>query len=133
MLELVIVLVVLAAVAFIAVPRIDLGGLRVVPLAESVAAEIRYTQSLAMTRSEPHTFTVGGGGYAISQGGSPVPLSSGESAGSYDSSLNVSAATITFEPRFGRPGSGAAISVSGGDGAVTVYVEQETGYVYIEE
>ena len=130
--ELVVVLVILGALAFIAIPRIDVGGLRVVPLAESIAAELRYTQSLAMTRSESYTFSVGGGSYSISGTSGGVPLSNGQGAANYDDDLSVTTTTVTFSPRFGRPNGGATITVSGGDDSATVVVEQETGYVYVQ-
>lgn len=131
--ELVIVLVLVGALAFIAIPRLNLTSVQLTPLAESVAAELRYTQSLAMTRSQPHTFSIGSGSYSISQGGSGVALSSGEAARSYDPDVSVASTTVTFSPRFGQPDGGATITISGGGESVAVIVEQETGYVYVQE
>lgn len=130
--ELIIVLVIVGVLAFVAIPRLDLPSLKVMPVAEQVAAEIRYAQNLAMTRSQAHSFTVGGGSYSISNAGGGVPLSNGEAAGSYED-VAVDAATVTFSPRFGRPDSGATIDVSAGSSMATVVVEGETGYVYIVE
>lgn len=130
--ELLIVLVIVGVLAFIAIPRLDLPSLKVVPVAEQMAAEVRYAQSLAMTRSVAHSFTVGGGSYSISSAGGSVPLSNGEAAGSYDD-VTVDAVTVTFSPRFGRPDGGSSIDVSAGSSVVTIVVEGETGYVYIVE
>lgn len=133
MIELVIVMVLVSALAFFAIPRLNSTGLKVVPVAEQMAAEIRYTQNLAFTRSEAHEFTidVGSESYAISSNGSPVGLSSGENSGSF-AGLSVSGPTsISFEPRFGRPASGGSISLSGGGTTATIQIEGETGYVYV--
>lgn len=133
MIELVIVMVLVSALAFFAIPRLGTNALKVVPVAEQMAAEIRYAQNLAFTRSEPHQFTINAGSetYSISSNGSPVGLSNGENSGSF-AGLSVSGPTsISFEPRFGRPDSGGAISVSGGGATATIEIEGETGYVYV--
>lgn len=130
--ELVIIIVLIGVLAFVAIPRLNTDSLRVIPVAEQIAGEIRYAQNLAMTRSQAHTFSIGGGGYEITRNGTTVPLSNGESAGSYGN-LDVSAVSITFSPRFGEPDNSASISVSGGGNTVSVVVEGETGYVRIIE
>jgi MSHA pilin protein MshC len=130
--ELLIVLVLVGVLAFIAIPRLNVPSLKVAPVAEQVAAEIRYAQNLAMTRSVAHSFMVGGGSYSISNAGGSVPLSNGEAAGSYDD-VTVDAVTVTFSPRFGRPDGGSSIAVSAGSSVATIVVEGETGYVYIVE
>lgn len=130
--ELAIVLVILGALAFVAIPRLNLGSMQVVPVAERIASELRYTQNLALTRADNHTFSVGGGSFSISGPGGSVPLSSGETAGSYDD-VTVDSAAVTFTPRFGQPDAGAVIGVSGDGASVSVIVEGETGYVYIQE
>ncbi|WP_164230418.1 prepilin-type N-terminal cleavage/methylation domain-containing protein [Wenzhouxiangella sp. XN201] len=130
--ELLIVLVIVGVLAFIAIPRLDIPSLKVAPVAEQIAAEIRYAQNLAMTRSAAHSFTVGGGSYSISNAGGGVPLSNGEGAGSYED-VTVDAVTVTFSPRFGRPDGGSSIAVSAGSSVATIVVEGETGYVYIVE
>lgn len=131
MIELVIVMILVAVLAFVAIPRLNTDSLKVVPVAEQIAGEIRYAQNLAMTRSDSHTFSVGGGSYSISNSDGPVSLSNGEAAGSY-TDVNVDSATITFSPRFGQPDGGASINVTGGGSTVTIEVEGETGYVRID-
>lgn len=132
MIELIVVMIILVALAFVVIPRLDLPSLKVMPVAEQIASEIRYAQNLALTRSQSHTFTVGGGSFSISNDDGGVPLSNGESSGSY-SDVGVDAETILFSPRFGQPDGGASIEVSAGSTFVTVVVEGETGYVYIVE
>lgn len=132
MIELVVVMVIVAALAFVAIPRLDQSSMKIAPVAEQIAAEIRYAQSLALTRGEPHTFTVGGGGFSISSGGSAVSLSNGDASGSY-TDVVVDSASVTFSSRFGQPDAGAVISVSGGSSSVSVIVEGETGYVRVQQ
>jgi MSHA pilin protein MshC len=132
MVELVVVLVLVGILAAFAAPRLNNPALKVVPVAEEIAAEIRYAQGLAMTRSQSHTFSVGGGEFSISNASGAVALSSGRSLGSY-SNVTATPATITFSPRFGQPGSRANITVSGGGSSATVVVEPGTGYVRIDE
>lgn len=131
MIELVIVMVLVGVLAFIAIPRLNTVSLQVTPVAEQIAAEIRYAQSLAMTRSEAHTFSVGGGTFSISNGSGSVPLSNGDSVGTY-ADVTADAATITFSPRFGQPDAGASIDVSGGGSTITILVEGETGYARVQ-
>lgn len=105
MVELVIVMVLVGILAAYALPRLNTGALQVMPVAEQIAAEIRYTQNLAMTRSQEHTFEIIGNTISI-QGG--VPLSDGQTGG-------------------------GSVSVTGGGSSATVQVSGETGYVQIAE
>lgn len=133
MIELVIVMVLISVLAIVAIPRLDSDGLRVAPLAERMAAEIRYAQNLAFTRSESHTFVINtsAGSYSILRGGTPVALSSGEASGSLDGASVSGLASVTFEPRFGRPYAGGSIDISAGGGNATITIEGETGYVQV--
>ena len=129
MIELVIVLVLVGVLAAYALPRLNTSSLQVMPVAEQIAAEIRYTQNLAMSRSESYTFGVDGN--TISINGGAVPLSNGQSSVTF-SGVSVSNDSISFTPRFGQPSGGASISVDGGGSSVTVQVTGETGYVRID-
>lgn len=132
--ELVLVLLLVAVLAAVALPRLNTEALQVLPVAEQMAAEIRYTQSLAMSRSESHAFRIDGDTFFItSTSGSQIALSDGQSAGSLRG-LSVSGpVAISFAPRFGRPDTGGNIVVSGSGGSVTISVDGETGYVQIIE
>ena len=130
MIELVIVLVLVGILAAYALPRLNTVALQVTPVAEQIAAEIRYAQNLAMTRSEAHTFQVNGNTITIASSAGAVALSNGQGSVTF-SGVSVSPASITFSPRFGQPDGGASISVDGGGSSVAVLVTGETGYVRI--
>lgn len=130
MVELVVVMVILAALAFVAIPRLNLPSLKIVPVAEQIAAEIRYAQNLAMTRANSYTFDLNGN--TISINGPGAALSTGNGSKTFDG-VTINGSDITFNPRFGRPDAGGAITVSGGSSSVSVIVEGETGYVYIQQ
>ena len=128
MIELVVVLVLVAILAAYALPRLNTSALQVMPVAEQIAAEIRYTQNLAMARSEAHTFEVDGNMIRIN--GGAVPLSNGQASVTF-SGVSVANADITFNPRFGET-PGGSISVTGGGSSVIVAVSEETGYVTVQ-
>lgn len=129
MIELVVVMVLVAVLAFVAIPRLNVGSLQVVPVAEQIAAEIRYAQSLAMTRSETFTFTLSAGTYSIfGEDSGLVNLSDGRSSGSVGDA-SATPASIDFNPRFGKPTGTGSITVSGGGSSVIISIDSETGYV----
>jgi MSHA pilin protein MshC len=128
MIELVIVMVLVGILAAYALPRLNTASLQVMPVAEQIAAEIRYTQNLAMSRSEAHTFEVSGNTITIN--GGAVALSNGQGSVTF-SGVSVSPASVTFSPRFGQPSGGASINVDGGGSSVSVQVAGETGYVTV--
>lgn len=130
MIELIVVMIILGALAFVVIPRLDLPSLKVMPAAEQIAAEIRYAQNLALTRAEPYTFEVSGNTISIS--GPGATLSNGDVSKSFDD-VNISGSDITFAPRFGQPSGAASINLEAGSTTATVVVEGETGYVFIQE
>ncbi|WP_376695505.1 pilus assembly FimT family protein [Wenzhouxiangella sp. EGI_FJ10305] len=137
MIELIVVLIILGALAFVAIPRLNLGSLKVMPVAEQIAAEIRYTQSLALTRAEPYTFELAGNTISISSISGPgATLSTGDVSKTFDG-VTIGGSSITFTSRFGAPEApvaNPAITVAAGSGnAVDIVVEGETGYVNIVE
>ena len=128
--ELVIVLVLVGVLAAYALPRINPSALQVTPVAEQIAAEIRYAQNLAMSRSQSHTFNVNGNTMTISNEEGAVALSNGQASVSF-SGVSVGDGNVTFSPRFGQPSGGASINVDGGGSSVAVQVSGETGYVRV--
>jgi len=134
MIELVIVMVLVAVLAFVAIPRLNTGSLTVMPVAEQIAAEIRYAQNLALTRAATHSFIVSGNTVSIS-GSTGATLSTGESLKAFDDVTLGGDSPIAFDPRFGKPTpeGGATITVSGGGNSVNVVISGETGYVQIVE
>lgn len=132
MVELVVVLVILGVLAFVAIPRLNLQSLQVVPVAERIAAEMRYAQNLALSRSESHSFYIdnGSGTFGITNGGG-VLLSDGSSTGSLEGASASGLTNVTFAPRFGTPDSGGSVTLSSGGSSVVIEIESETGYVRV--
>lgn len=137
LLELVIILVLVGLLSVVALPVFLNEGLRVVPAAEQIAGEIRYAQSLAMTHGDSYSFNVSGDTYSITKGaGGGVPLSNGESSGSFDGlSLSIDgggSGSVTFSSLFGKADSAHTVQVSGGGRSVAVSVSADTGYVRVQ-
>jgi type II secretion system protein H len=80
--ELVVVMIIVAVLAFVALPRTNNDATMLAAEAERLAAEIRYAQSLAMTRGQPHWIAFSGGnGYQFFQSGAvAVPHPAGEAS-----------------------------------------------------
>ena len=133
MIELVIVLVLVAVLAAYALPRLNANALQVMPVAEQIAAEIRYAQNLAMTRSKAHAFVATGNTISIrDEDNNTVALSNGQGSVTF-SGVSVGEANITFASRLGQPSGDPSITVQGGGSSVQVQVSGETGYVRIVE
>lgn len=128
--ELIVVLIILGVLAFVAIPRLNTGSLKVVPIAEEIAAEMRYAQNLALTRARAHSFERSGNTISIN-GSAGATLSTGESSRAFDNVSLSGDTSIQFDPRFGKT-DGGSVTVSGGGSSATVVVEGETGYVYIQ-
>lgn len=72
--ELAVILVLAAILAFVAVPRyLDRGAISVSAVAEQVASDIRYTQSLAMTSGQRNRINLAAASYQITSSAG-VPL-----------------------------------------------------------
>lgn len=138
--ELIVVMLVLAVLAAVAVPRF-LGGSAYHDLgfAEETRGILRYAQraALAMQRTVCVAFTArtvtltyaAGYGSAVCDTGMPGP--SGEAgpyqiAGRGSASFSPLPAAFSYDLQ-GRPSLGQAIAVSGG---AIIRVEPDTGYVY---
>ena len=81
--ELVVILVLVAILAFAVIPRYqDKGAINVSALAEQLASDIRYTQSLAMTSGQRNRINLAAASYQIttSSGGPVVHPATGSTA-----------------------------------------------------
>lgn len=135
--ELIIILVLVGLLSIVAIPMFLNEDLRVTPAADQIAGEIRYAQSLAMTRGESHSFDVSGDSFSISsESGGAVPLSNGDAAGSFDGlSLTIDgggSGSVTFSSLFGEADGAHTIQVSGGGSSASVSVAGDTGYVNVQ-
>lgn len=132
LIELVTLMVLVAVLSFVALPPLLTDELRAAPAADHIAAELRYAQSLAMTRGENHTFEISGNTFRIrDENGAIVPLSDGAPSGDVGA-LSLSGSSITFSSLFGQPGGSGSITVSGGGTSFTVTVAANTGYVRVQ-
>lgn len=137
--ELVVIIVLVSILSIVAIPRLLSDDISVTPVADHMAAEIRYAQALAMTHGEAHQFRVGGGTFRITRdpggcagGGANVPLSDGESSGSTRGLAVSGSSCVSFSSLFGRPDGSHSIQVSSGGSAATIQVTSETGYVQVQ-
>src|SRR3989344_9560466 len=71
--ELVAIIILVALLAFTAIPRLPGPSLGVDSQAEQLAAEIRYTQSLSMTRGDRFLVNLTAAGYQITDSGGLNP------------------------------------------------------------
>lgn len=138
--ELIVVIVLLGALSLIVIPRLNVDSLQATPVAEQIAAEMRYAQSLAFTRSQPHVIEFHDGSMTLRReeglelGAGPSRFSDGSDRVLFRG-LSVNAPDeVDFSSRFGRPGStgNIQITVGGGGNVATITVFEETGYVSVD-
>ena len=145
-LELVLVLVIVGVLAVFAAPRVfSTQSITLPAAAAQLAASIRYTQSLAMSRGQRYRINFTAGGYQITDmGGAPIvqPLTAGTAA------ISVAPATLGgFNPpltgdyvAFDTKGvpyvsattvlaGTATITLTAGTEAASVSIAAETGHV----
>jgi prepilin-type N-terminal cleavage/methylation domain-containing protein len=146
LLELVIVLAIVGVLAVFVVPRITATqGITLSAAAAQLAASIRYTQSLAMSRGQRYRINFVANAYQITDmGGAPIvqPMTASTAA------IPVSPATLSgFDPPLtggyvafdgkGAPyidattplPSAATITITSGSDAASVVITPETGHV----
>ena len=147
--ELAVIIILVALLAFTAMPRLPGPSLDVDSQAEQLAAEIRYTQSLSMTRGDRYRVNLTAAGYQITDSGglnpevhpgtsstNPVALD-GVSLGGYNPPLTSS--YVAFDGR-GIPyvdasttlSANATITLTGGGATRTIVISPETGRVALQ-
>lgn len=149
MVELVAIIVLVALLAFTALPRLPGPDLDVNSQAEQLAADIRYTQSLAMTRGDRYRINLTAAGYQITDSaglnpevhpgtGSTGPVAlDGVSLSGYNPPLVNN--YVTFDGR-GIPyvaaaatlSTDAAITLTAGIATRKVVISPETGRVVLQ-
>lgn len=147
--ELVVMLVLAALLAFAAIPRHqDRGAISVSALAEQLASDIRYTQSLAMTSGQRNRINLAAASYQITtSAGVPVVHPATGSAAAIplsDVSLTLSGLAngyIAFDGKgipytdvvAGTPlGASATITLSSAGKTRQVVVSPQTGRVIVQ-
>jgi type II secretory pathway pseudopilin PulG len=148
--ELVAIIVLVALLAFTAMPRLPGPSLDVDSQAEQLAAEIRYTQSLSMTRGDRYRINLTSASYQITDSGGVNPevhpgtsstnpvLLDGVALSGYNPPLTNN--YVAFDGR-GMPytdvtgtalSANATITLNGGGATRTVVISPETGRVVLQ-
>lgn len=149
MVELVAIIVLVGLLAFTAIPRLPGPSLDVDSQAEQLAAEIRYTQSLSMTRGDRYRINLTSAGYQITDSGGVNPevhpgtsstnpaLLDGVALSGYNPPLTNN--YVAFDGR-GIPyvdasttlSANATIMLTGGGATRTLVISPETGRVVLQ-
>jgi prepilin-type N-terminal cleavage/methylation domain-containing protein len=145
LIELVVVMVVLAIIA--AAAAIHLGGSngRLGPQADQLASDLRYVQSLSMTRNARHCIAFTAVNYSITNNNCTTPVALLTATNPVQLASGISLVTtnnlLTFNT-LGRPFTDAAattalaaeavITLSAGSDSLTVRVTPETGRVRVQ-
>lgn len=147
--ELVVIILLLGILAFTAVPRfLDQGAIDVGVMAEQLANDIRYAQSLSMTRGARHCIELDTGNaryrlrtgsgcatavtHPVTGNGNYISLSTVSMA-----AANISGSYIEFDGRgepftFVAPTNDAVITLSAGSRSRQVRVSPKTGRVAVQ-
>ena len=145
--ELVVVILLLAILAFTAIPRNPGKSINLPGQAHQLAADIRYVQSLSMTRGQRYCFNLTGTGYRFTTAASTCTTAVAHSTGSTSvitldgvslSWTNLPNAYVIFSGE-GVPytaaaaslGSDAVITLAGDGGPKTVTISPVTGRVVV--
>ena len=143
LIELVSVMVILAAISALAAPRFVHHDATVPAQADQLGRIIRHAQALAMSQSRPLTVDVQSAtSYAITDGATPTPSTIRDPSGqlqafSLQNGVTLSGADLEFDS-LGRPISGSNLvttiqnwTLSGSSNAATVNVQAVTGFVSV--
>lgn len=131
LIEIAAVLVIIAILSTLAVKHMGEGGMSVYGEADRLAADLRYAQSLAMTRAQTVTVTVTVSGWGLEDG---LRFADGETNRTIrDSKVSIVAGTeVEFQYPDGKVASDQTITLQRGSHSVDVKVYGETGYVEIQ-
>jgi MSHA pilin protein MshC len=151
LIELVIIIVLLAIIAAVAIPRMgDVTSMKAAATAEKLKSDIRYAQELAMTQNRSYRVYLNSGpapnpGYAVvydtsggawtsfgyaqdptGKGNLSVTLNSGDYTGV---TASLSAGSYIAFNSLGRPTTGGGTTITVSPGGYTMTVSAETGAV----
>jgi prepilin-type N-terminal cleavage/methylation domain-containing protein len=145
LIELVVVMVVLAIIAATAAMRLGGSNGRLGPQADQLVSDIRYVQSLSMTRNARHCIAFTAVNYTITNSNCTTPIALLTAANPVVLASGVTLATtnnlLTFNT-LGRPFTDAAattalaaeavLTLTAGSDSLTVRVTPETGRVRVQ-
>ena len=143
LIELVSVMVILAAISALAAPRFVHHDATVPAQADQLGRIIRHAQALAMSQGRPLTVDVQSAtSYVITDGATPTPSTIRDPSGqlqafSLQNGVTLSGADLEFDS-LGRPISGSNLvtntlnwTLNGGSNTATVSVQAVTGFVSV--
>ena len=143
LIELVSVMVILAAISALAAPRFVHHDATVPAQADQLGRIIRHAQALAMSQGRPLTVDVQSAtSYVITDGATPTPSTIRDPSGqlqtfSLQNGVTLSGADLEFDS-LGRPISGSNLvttsqnwTLYGGSNTATVSVQAVTGFVTV--
>ena len=143
LIELVSVIVILAAISALAAPRFVHHDATVPAQADQLGQIIRHAQTLAMSQGRPLTVDIqSASSYAITDGATPTPSTIRDASGqlqafSLQNCVTLAGADLEFDS-LGRPISGSNLvtttlnwTLSGGSNIATVSVQAVTGFVSV--
>ncbi|MCF8113646.1 MAG: GspH/FimT family pseudopilin [Desulfotignum sp.] len=130
-LEVIAVLVIIAVVSTLAIKQ--MGGIWISAYsdADRLVSDLRYAQSLSMTRAQDVTVTITSSGWNLSGG---LRFADGETARQTGQGVTFpsgSRISLTFEEPKGKVDSDKTITLERGSNSITVKVYGGTGYVEI--
>jgi MSHA pilin protein MshC len=129
LIEIAAVLVIIAILSVLAVKRMGGTGISAYGDADQLVADLRYAQSLAMTRAQDVTVTVTGNGWSLGGG---LRFADGETNRTRPEVSFPADTTVVFRNPDGKVDSDQTITLQRGTGSLVVKVYGETGYVEIE-
>jgi type II secretion system protein H len=130
LIEIAAVLVIIAILSTLAVKRMGGSGISAYGDADRLVADLRYAQSLAMTRAQDVTVTITGSGWNLSGG---LRFADSETSRTTRQGVSFSASTsVIFRSPYGKVDSDQTITLLRGSDSIVVKVYGETGYVEIE-
>jgi len=130
LIEIAAVLVIIAILSTLAVKHMGGTGISAYSEADRLLADLRYAQSLSMTRTQDVIVNITTSGWSLTGG---LKFADGKTSRTTREGVSFSAATsVTFKAPSGKVESGQTITLQRGSDSIVVKVYEETGYVEIE-
>lgn len=144
LIEATIVIVIVAALAAVAAPRLFglTGGVPTKVAANQLIMDLQYARTRAMNRSEPLQLMVDADGYRLVTGdGTPLPFADQRGSDSGDSlrrsfegiTFSTSNDEVTFDPTTGDVSGDHTITVDDGDQLRTLNVHAPAGLAEVQQ
>ena len=130
LIEIAAVLIIIALLTTLAVKRMGNVGISAYGDADCLVADLRYAQSLSMTRTQDVTVNITTSGWNLSGG---LRFADGEASRTTRQGVSISASTsVIFRSSSGKVDSDQTITLQRRSDSIVVKVYGETGYVEIK-